>query len=150
MKMITRLAAGAALVMAMTMGAAAPAMAQESSYKPGSVFEVSYIEVLPGQFENYMDYLSDRWKKSNEFLKKEGVVLSYRVLAINNARDGEPTLMLMIEYKDYTTNAQKDAIGKKLNEYMTQTDRSSETAAAARGKMREQKGSIELQELVLK
>lgn len=150
MKMITRLAAGAALVMAMTMGAAAPAMAQESSYKPGSVFEVSYIEVLPGQFENYMDYLSDRWKKSNEFLKKEGVVLSYRVLAINNARDGEPTLMLMIEYKDYATNAQKDAIGKKLNEYMTQTDRSSETASAARGKMREQKGSIELQELVLK
>jgi hypothetical protein len=150
MNMITRLAAGAALAMAMTMGAAAPAMAQESSYKPGSVFELSYIEVLPGQFENYMDYLSDRWKKSNEFLKKEGVVLSYRVLAINNARDGEPTLVLMIEYKDYTTNAQKDAIGKKLNEYMTQTDRSSETASAARGKMREQKGSIELQELVLK
>jgi hypothetical protein len=150
MNMITRLAAGAALAMAMTMGAAAPAMAQESSYKPGSVFELSYIEVLPGQFENYMDYLSDRWKKSNEFLKKEGVVLSYRVLAINNARDGEPTLVLLIEYKDYTTNAQKDAIGKKLNEYMSQTDRSSETASAARGKMREQKGSIELQELVLK
>ena len=150
MKMITRLAAGAALAMALTMGAAAPAMAQESSYKPGSVFELSYIEVLPGQFENYMDYLSDRWKKSNEFLKKEGVVLSYRVLAINNARDGEPTLVLLIEYKDYATNAQKEAVGKKLNEFMTQTDRSSETASAARGKMREQKGSIELQELVLK
>jgi hypothetical protein len=67
MKMITRLAAGAALAMAMTMGAAAPAMAQESSYKPGSVFQLSYIKVLPGEFENYMDYLSDRWKKSNEF-----------------------------------------------------------------------------------
>jgi len=105
MKMITRLAAGAALAIAMTMGAAAPAMAQESSYKPGSVFELSYIKVMPGEFENYMDYLSDRWKKSNEFLKKEGVVL---------------------------------------------TDRSSQAASAARRKMREQRGSMELQELILK
>jgi len=137
MNMITRLAACVALTMALTMGAVAPGMAQESSYRPGSVFELRYIEVLPGQFENYMDYLSDRWKKSNEFLKKEGVVFSYRVLAINNARDGEPTLVLMIEYKDYATNAQKEAICMKLNEYMTQTDRSSETASAARGKMRE-------------
>jgi len=150
MKLITRLAAGAALAMARTMGATAPALAQESSYKPGSVFELSYIKVLPGEFENYMDYLSDRWKKSNEFLKKEGVVLSYRVLAINNPRDGEPNLVLLIEYKDYATNAQKDAVGKKVNEFMAQTDRSSETASAARGKMREQKGSVELQELILK
>ncbi|MCE2892562.1 MAG: hypothetical protein LW848_15725 [Hyphomonadaceae bacterium] len=150
MKMITRLAAGAALAIAMTMGAAAPAMAQESSYKPGSVFELSYIKVMPGEFENYMDYLSDRWKKSNEFLKKEGVVLSYRVLAINNAREGEPSLVLLIEYKDYATNAQKDAVGKKLNEFMAQTDRSSQAASAARRKMREQRGSMELQELILK
>jgi hypothetical protein len=47
-----------------------------------------------------MDYLSESWKKSQEFGKKEGVVLSYRVLAINNAREGEPTLILLIEYKD--------------------------------------------------
>ena len=52
MNMITRLAAGAALAMALTMGAAAPAMAQESSHKPGSVFVASSIKVLPGQFEN--------------------------------------------------------------------------------------------------
>lgn len=67
MNMITRLAAGAALAMALTMGAAAPAMAQESSYKPGSVFQLSYIKVLPGEFENYMDYLSDRWKNPMNF-----------------------------------------------------------------------------------
>ena len=79
------------MAIALTMGAAAPAMARESSYKPGSVFVASSIEVLPGQFENDMDYLSDRWKKPQEFGKREGVIFSYRVLAINNARTCEPT-----------------------------------------------------------
>ncbi|WP_395777618.1 hypothetical protein [Aquidulcibacter sp.] len=150
MNMITRLAAGAALAMALTMGAAAPAMAQESSYKPGSVFVASSIEVLPGQFENYMDYLAGRWKTIQEFSKKEGIVLSYRVLRVNHARDGEPTLILLIEYKDYGTIAQKEAFGKKLDAFLAETDRIAETATASRGKMRELKGTMELQELVLK
>jgi hypothetical protein len=150
MNMITRLAAGAALAVALTMGAAAPAMAQESSYKPGSVFVASSIEVLPGQFENYMDYLAGRWKTIQEFSKKEGIVLSSRVLRVNHARDGEPTLILLIEYKDYGTIAQKEAFGKKLDAFLAETDRIAETATASRGKMRELKGTMELQELVLK
>jgi hypothetical protein len=76
------------------------------------VFVASSIEVLPGQFENYMDYLAGRWKTIQEFSKKEGIVLSYRVLRVNHARDGEPTLILLIEYKDYGTIAQKEAFGK--------------------------------------
>lgn len=125
-------------------------MAQESSYKPGSVYEISYIKVLPGQFENYMDYLSGNWKKRQEFAKKEGVVLSYKVLSVNNARNGEPDLVLMIEYKDYGSIAEREAFGKKLDAYMAQTARAAEEASASRQKMRELMGSMELQELVLK
>ena len=46
----------AALIGALSL--AAPAMAQEASYKPGSVWVASRINVLPGQFENYMDFLA--------------------------------------------------------------------------------------------
>jgi len=150
MNMITRLAAGAALAMTLTMGAAAPAMAQESSYKPGSVFEATSVKVMPGQFENYMDYLAGRWKTIQEFGKKEGVVLSYRVLAINNPRENEPTLILLVEYKDYETNAQREAFSKKLDAHLKETDRSAQVGNAERQKLREQKGSMELQELILK
>jgi hypothetical protein len=146
MRLKTMLAAAAALTVAM----AAPALAQESSYKPGSVWEVSRIKVLPGQFENYLDYLADRWKKIQEFGKKEGAVLDYHVLSLNNAREGEPDLVLIVEYKDYLTTAQSEALRKKLNAFLAEDDRKAEAGGAARGVMREQIGSLEYQELVLK
>ena len=129
---------------------AAPAMAQESSYKPGTVWEASRIDVLPGQFENYMDYLATNWKKVQEFGKSQGVVVSYHVLATNNARAGEPDLILIVQYKDYMTTAQQEAMRKKVNDMLAQTDRQAAAASGERSKMRETLGSTEYQEMILK
>ena len=148
MKMMKALYAGAALLA--TSALAIPAAAQESSYKPGSVWEASRIDVLPGQFENYMDFLSTTWKKNQELAKAEGIVLEYHVLAVNNPRLGEPDLVLIIEYKDYQTTAQQEAFSKKVNAMMAMDQRKQATANGERGKMRESLGSTEYQELVLK
>lgn len=142
------LAAGAAMLIAALQ--VAPTSAQESSYTPGTVWEVGRIVVLPGQFENYMDYLATTWKKVQELGKKEGVVVNYHVLATNNARAGEPDLILVVEYKDYMTTAQQEAMRKKVNALLSQDDRSATTASGERSKMREQVGSVEYQELKLK
>ena len=147
MKTMKSLFVGAALIAATLV---TPAMAQESSYSPGSVWQVSRIDVLPGQFENYMDYLSGAWKKIQEAGKSEGVVVDYHVLSLNNARQGEPDLVLIIEYKDYMTTAQQEAAQKRINALLAQDDRKAEAAGAARGKMREPMGSMEYQELDLK
>ena len=148
MTKMTTLVAGAAMLIAAAQ--VAPVMAQESSYTPGTVWEVGRIDVLPGQFENYLDYLATTWKKVQELGKKEGMVLSYHVLATNNARAGEPDLILVVEYKDYMTTAQQEAMRKKVNALLSQDDRSATTASGERGKMREQLGSVEYQELNLK
>jgi len=132
------------------LSAATPSLAQESSYTPGTVWESSYIKVLPGQFENYLDYLSANWKRVQEAGKKEGVVVSYHVLSTNNARQGEPDLVLIIEYKDYQTTAQQKALSDKVNLMLAQDDRKADTASAARGPMRELLGSRQYQELKLK
>ncbi len=147
MKMMKSLFTGAALTVAML---ATSVMAQEVSYKPGSVWEANRIDVLPGQFENYMDYLSTTWKKNQELAKAEGIVLDYQVLAVNNARQGEPDLILLVEYKDYQTTAQQEAFRKKVNAMMAMDDRTQDVSSGERGKMREQMGSTEYQELVLK
>jgi hypothetical protein len=147
MKMMKSLFAGAAL-MAATL--ATPAIAQDVSYKPGSVWEASRIDVLPGQFQNYMDYLATTWKKNQELGKAEGIVLEYHVLATNNARAGEPDLILIVEYKDYQTIAQQEAFSKKVNAMMAMDERKQAMANGERGKMRELMGSTEYQELILK
>ena len=124
--------------------------AQDVSYKPGSVWEASRIDVLPGQFQNYMDYLATTWKKNQELAKAEGIVLDYHVLSTDNARAGEPDLILIVEYKDYFTTAQQEAFSKKVNAMMAMDERKQATANGERGKMRELMGSVEYQELVLK
>lgn len=148
MKMLKTLYAGAAMMVAAAL--VTPAMAQESSYKPGTVWEVGRINVLPGQFENYMDWLAGQWKKVNELGKAEGIVAGYHVLATNNPRAGEPDLILIIEYKDYRTTAQQEAFNKKVNAMLAQTDRTAATASGERVIMREQLGSTQYQELILK
>jgi hypothetical protein len=147
MKKVKTLFVSAAMIFATL---ATPAMAQEVSYKPGSVWEASRIDVLPGQFQNYMDYLATTWKKNQELAKAEGIVLDYHVLAVNNARQGEPDLVLIIEYKDYQTTAQQEAFSKKVNAMMAMDYRQQAAANGERGKMRELMGSTEYQELILK
>lgn len=148
MTMFKSILATAGLAMALSM--AAPAMAQDASYKSGSVWTAGRIHVLPGQFENYMDWLAKDWKRTREFGKKEGVELSYHVLQVNNPRKDEPNLILLIEYKDYLTTAQQDAFNIKLNAFLASDDRKQGAASAVRGAMREQWGSTEYQELILK
>jgi hypothetical protein len=148
MNMFKTMLTGTAMMVATAL--TAPAMAQESSYKPGTVWEVGRINVLPGQFENYMDWLAGQWKKVNDLAKAEGIVAEYHVLGSTHPREGEPDLILIVEYKDYQTTAQQEAFNKKVNAMLAQTDRSATTASGERAKMREQLGSVQYQELILK
>jgi hypothetical protein len=148
MNSIKTMMTGAALALAAAL--AMPVAAQESSYKPGTVWQVSEIKVLPGQFENYMDYLATTWKKVQEAGKADGMVVSYHVLSLDNSRQNEPDLVLVIEYKDYLTTAQQEAMQKKVNALLAQDNRMAATASAGRAKMREPMGSQAYQELILK
>ncbi|CAM4119419.1 hypothetical protein [Roseateles saccharophilus] len=127
-----------------------PAFAQESSYTQGSVWFFSNIQIEPGQFENYMDYLGANWKKVQELGKKEGIILSYHVLSVNAQRNGEPDLILAVELKDYRTKAQGEAFQKKVEALLAADARQQTSASGQRGTMRKLVGNMELQELVLK
>jgi hypothetical protein len=147
MKLMKSLFIGAAM-MAATL--AAPAIAQEWPTTDGSVWVASRIDVLPGQAPAYLDYLASEWKKEMEWGKAQGHILSYRVLRTNHARNGEPDLILLIEYKDYISIAQRKVIGDKFNAAMGTTGRQRAPGNAEREKIRTQMGSTEYQELILK
>jgi hypothetical protein len=147
MKMIKSLTIGATLLAATL---AHPAMADDTPYTLGTVWEANRIDVLPGQGPDYVQYLATTWKRNMETLKAEGYVVSYRVLSTNHRRGDEPDVILLVEYKDYQTVAQIAARRARMNELTGQTNRSAAAAAAERGKMREELGTTQYQELVLK
>ena len=51
-------------VLAVSVVVAGPALAQEESFKPGTVWNFSYIKVEPGQMNRYMDYLAEDSRRS--------------------------------------------------------------------------------------
>ena len=129
---------------------AASASAQAASYTPGSVWTLTNVVVEPGQFEAYLDWLGKEFKKTNDFGIKEGYILSYHVLQVNNPRAGEPDLILAIESRDYLSNAQQLAFQKKYEEFMAKDNRKMDVEAGERKVLRKINGSMELQELKLK
>ncbi|MBV8666952.1 MAG: hypothetical protein JO269_10770 [Burkholderiaceae bacterium] len=137
-------------LLAFALALAPLAQADDSNYKPGTVWEISHVKTEPGQFEAYLDFLDTQWKKIQEFAKKSGVVVSYHVWAVNDAREGEPDLILGIEYKDYLSNADRMAFQEKVHQMMAADSHKLDAQSGERKVLRKLAGSVELQELQLK
>ena len=89
--------------------AAQPSGSMSRPYHDGSVWDVGYIRVKPGMDEAYMAYLAGPWKAQYEALKKEGLILSYKVIESEPHGPTDFNLMLMTEYKDLATMEANEA-----------------------------------------
>lgn len=69
-------------------------------YHNGSVWNIAFIRMKPGMETAYLNYLAGQWKTNQEAAKKEGIILSYKVLSVEGHTPGEWNLMLMTEYKN--------------------------------------------------
>jgi hypothetical protein len=72
-------------------------------YHNGAVWDISFIRMKPGMESAYMNYLAGSWKAEQEAQKKDGNILSYKVLSVEGHTPGEFNLMLMTEYKNLAT-----------------------------------------------
>lgn len=72
-------------------------------YRNGSVWNVAFIRMKPGMETAYLTYIATDWKKNQEAAKKEGLILSYKVLTTEAHGSGDFNIMLMTEYKDLAT-----------------------------------------------
>lgn len=68
-------------------------------YHDGSVWTISFIRIKPGMDAAYMNYLASSWKAEQEAQKKDGNIVSYKVMSVEGHTTGEFNLMLMTEYK---------------------------------------------------
>lgn len=94
---LASLFAGAAMLVAPF---AASAQDESRAYDNGPVWEVSYVQTKPGHFDDYMHFLATVWRAEQEAAKAKGLVLDYKVLNVQDSRDNEPDLLLLVEYKN--------------------------------------------------
>jgi hypothetical protein len=72
-------------------------------YRNGSVWSISFIRIKPGMDTAYLNHIAGQWKTGQEAAKKEGLILSYKVLSVEGHTPNEWNLMLMTEFKDLAT-----------------------------------------------
>jgi len=72
-------------------------------YHDGSVWTIGVISIKPGMDTAYKNYLATEWKKQQEALKKEGIILSYMVIQTEAHSATDWNVLLLTEYKDLAT-----------------------------------------------
>lgn len=95
--------------------ATAPARATETSnleqerpWTPGSVWAIDFIRVKSGQDLEYGRGLADTWKKAMDEHKKNGIVLSYKILTGPPSNRDDFTHLLMIEFPNFAALDERD------------------------------------------
>src|SRR6185503_15425338 len=66
-------------------------------YHNGSVWDVAFIRMKPGMETKYLEYIAGQWKAEQEAQKKDGNILSYKVLTVEGHNANEFNIMLMTE-----------------------------------------------------
>ncbi|MFZ1989783.1 MAG: hypothetical protein WAW96_08425 [Alphaproteobacteria bacterium] len=139
-----------AIVLLSFLGLASIAQADEHAYSLGSVWEISYIETKPGKFDDYMKFLSTTYAKEMDAQKAKGLVTSYKVLTVVDARDREPDIILMVEHPKFaafdTSLEDQDAMTKAVFGSLPKSNQ----ASVDRESIRTLRGGMLTQEVKIK
>jgi hypothetical protein len=118
-------------------------------YHNGSVWNIGFIRIKPGMDTAYMNYLAGQWKATQEASKKEGIILSYKVLAVEGHTPGDWNLMLLTEYKDLATMEANEDKADALAQKVIGNDEKQMQGYKDRSEIREVMGARLAREIIL-
>lgn len=91
-------------------------------FRNGSVWNVAFIKMKPGMETAYLNYIATDWKRQQEAQKKEGLIVSYKVLTTEAHGAADFNIMLMTEYKDMATMEANEAKADNLAQTVVGND----------------------------
>jgi len=126
------------------------AAAEDPVWEKGTVWDYGEIKTVDGHFDDYMKWLAGPWKEQQEAMKKAGMIKSYKVLLVADARKDEPDIILATEYANMAafdiSTKQEYAMGEKIWGSLSKASQEQ----AARGAIRTVMGDKVVREAILK
>ena len=118
-------------------------------YHDGTVWNLAFIRMKPGMETAYLNYVAGPWKAEQEAQKKEGNILSYKVLSVEAHTPGEWNLMLMTEYKNLATMEANQDKAEALMQKVVGNDEKQMQGYKERAEIREVMGNRLAREMIL-
>lgn len=118
-------------------------------YHNGSAWNIAFIRIKPGMNTAYMNYLASSWKAEQEAQKKDGNILSYKVMSVEGHTTGEWNLMLMTEYKDLATMEANQDKAEAVAQRVVGNDEAQIKGYKERAEIREVLGNRLAREIIL-
>ena len=118
-------------------------------YHNGSVWNIGFIRIKPGMDTAYMNYVAGQWKAEQEAQKKDGNILSYKVLSVEGHTPGEWNLMLMTEYKNLATMEASEDKAEAVAQRVVGNDEKQMQGYKERAEIREVMGNRLAREIIL-
>ncbi len=116
-----RILVGSLIALVLTLSVVALAQVNRP-YRNGSVWSIGFIQMKPGMDTAYLNYVAGDWKREQEALKKDGQIISYKVLTTEAHGSHAWNIMLMTEYKDLATMEANEAKADNLLQTVIGTD----------------------------
>jgi hypothetical protein len=149
MKLNRRIVAGA-LALSVLGAAAVTVHAQvKRPYHDGTVWNVTFVRMKPGMDSAYLNYLASDWKRNQEAAKKEGLIVSYKILSTEAHSPDDWNLILMTETKDLASMEANQDKADALTQKMVGDDQKQMQGYKDRSEIREIMGIRQAREIVL-
>ena len=116
-----RISVGLAVVVVLTLSVVVFAQVARP-FRNGSVWNIGFIQMKPGMDTAYLNYVAGDWKREQEALKKDGQIISYKVLTTESHGSTDWNIMLMTEYKDMATMEANEAKADNLTQKVSGND----------------------------
>ncbi len=139
----------AVVVASVGVGYAVHAQVAQRQYRNGTVWELSFIKVEPGMDAAYLNFVATQWKQQQEALKKEGIILSYKVLSTEDHGVDDWNLILMTEAKSFTAWEASEDKAEALMQQLGGGDQKMQQGMIDRAKLRRIIGNRIAREIVL-
>ena len=118
-------------------------------FRNGTVWDVAFIRMKPGMETAYLNYVATDWKRNQEAMKKDGLILSYKVLTTEPHNPGDFNILLMTEYKDLATLEANEQKADDLAQRVVGDDAKQMQGYRERLEIREVLGVRQAREIVL-
>jgi hypothetical protein len=119
-------------------------------YTNGSVWSITTIRTTAGFGDDYLRSLATTWKRVTEEGKKQGLVLSYKILSGNPSGPDDWDLLLMVEVRNWAALDGLDEKFEAIQQKVVGGDDAQRQLSTKRLEVRRILGTKNAQEIFLK